>query len=161
MESNPAFQQESETAPPRSSSILNAGDTLIPTLSPRPPEEINDENNSSTMEIPEIKSCQPCAVVVDDYSDAALSKNEQPDVSENSMTKVRDKTKVEHSKFSDFDLSKDSNENISLGVNNGLKVLDLSLIPAKVRMIILLLVFTLGSYLYQAFSSRDLYVFTF
>ena len=114
------------------SSIPNSGTTLIPQLSPRPPEEVYLSNNESNG-ISEIKTSQPC-VEIDGASHGTSPKTTQQDFLEKVVVNIDDcKGTDNKSKISGTDvLMKDSNENITPELDGTEKIPDFSAISAKV-----------------------------
>ena len=119
------------------SSIPNSETTLIPQLSPRPPEEVCVSNNDSN-EISEIKTSQPC-VEIDGASHGSSPKKTQQDFFEKVMVNIEDCKRTDNkSKISGTcALRKDSNENITPELDETEKIPDFSAISAKVGRITL------------------------
>jgi hypothetical protein len=132
MESDRTAIHQEEYMDTLTSSIPNSETTLIPQLSPRPPEEVYVSNNESN-EISEIKTSQPC-VEIDGASHDSSSKKTPQDFSEKVMVNMDDCTETDNkSKFSGTDvLRKDSNENITPELDEEGKLPDFSVISAKV-----------------------------
>ena len=115
------------------SSIPNAETTLIPQLSPRPPEE-GCFSNIKSNEISEIKTTQPC-VEIDGASQGFSPKKTQQEFFEKIMVNMDDCKETDHkSTILGTDvLRKDSNENIAPELDERKKDSDFSAIASKVQ----------------------------